>query len=72
MFCGGDGGIEEGIFTGPFGQEADIEKCLGLRSEIPEAVEGGSGNGFGSSRGASAEEGEGATGGDADDLLVGI
>jgi len=43
-----------------------------LRDKVPEAVEGGRGNGFGSGGGTAPEKGEGATGGDADDLLVGI
>ena len=72
VFGGGDGGIEKGIFTGPFGQEADIGEGLGFRGEVPEAVEGGGGNGFRSGGGAAPEEGEGATRGDTDDLLVGI
>ena len=72
VFGGGDGGIEEGIFTGPFGQEADIRERLGLRGEVPKAMECGGGNGFGSGWGTAPEKGEGATGGDADDLLVGI
>ncbi len=72
VFGRGDGGIEEGIFAGPFGQEADIGEGLGLRGAVPEAVEGGGGNGFGSGGGTASEKGEGATGGDADDLLVGI
>ena len=72
VFGRGDGGIEEGSFTGPFGQEADIGEGWGLRGEVPEAVEGGGGNGFGTGGGAASEKGEGATGGDADDLLVGI
>ncbi len=72
MFGRGDGGIEEGIFAGPFGQEADIGEGLRLRGAVPEAVEGGGGNGFGSGGGTAPEEGEGATGGDADDLLVEI
>ena len=43
-----------------------------MRGEVPETVEGGGGNGLGSGGGTSAEEGEGATGGDPDDLLTGI
>ena len=43
-----------------------------MRGEVPEAVEGGGGDGFGSGGGTAPEEGERAAGGDADDLLVRI